>query len=163
MVRSERRRAAGPVVPPRLQEGGAPRPGGREEEGEEETQGGEGGAEQGQGRESGTGDKLSSSIHFYIFSSTLFSTSTSYSLLALSLSSIKYTFLLFKGRLAETPECWGLEFQLDATFADSFSQICRQIMYICRQFYHVIIKKDEIYLELYNPAFRGFCMPVQKS
>ena len=32
-------------------------------------------------------------------------------------------------RLAETPECRSLEFQLDATFADNLGHICRQIMY----------------------------------
>ena len=43
-------------------------------------------------------------------------------------------------RLAETPECWCLEFQLDASYADNFgyiwriiTYICRQITYICRQ------------------------------
>ena len=40
--------------------------------------------------------------------------------------------------LAETSECWSLEFQLDATFSDNLGHICRQIMYICRQFYHII-------------------------
>ena len=37
-------------------------------------------------------------------------------------------------RLAETPESWSLEFQLDATFADNFGHICRQILYVYRQF-----------------------------
>ena len=44
---------------------------------------------------------------------------------------------IFVTRLAEIPECWSLEFQLDATFGDNFGHICRQIMYICRQFYHM--------------------------
>ena len=29
-------------------------------------------------------------------------------------------------RLAETPECWSLEFHLIATFADNFDHISRQ-------------------------------------
>ena len=40
-------------------------------------------------------------------------------------------------RLAESPECWSLKFQLDATFADNFVHICGQIMNICRQYYHI--------------------------
>ena len=32
-----------------------------------------------------------------------------------------------QGRRAETPGCWSLEFQLDATFADNFCHIFRQI------------------------------------
>ena len=42
---------------------------------------------------------------------------------------------IFSCRLAETPECWSLDFQLDATFADNFGHISRQLMYICRQFF----------------------------
>ena len=37
-------------------------------------------------------------------------------------------FQLLVCRLAETPECWSLEFQLDATFADILGHICRQFM-----------------------------------
>ena len=40
-----------------------------------------------------------------------------------------------KIRLAETPECWSLEFKLDATFADKCCHICRQIVDTCRQFF----------------------------
>ena len=47
-------------------------------------------------------------------------------------------------RHAETPECWSLEFQLDATFADNVGHICRQIMYICRQFYHMTKNRYKI-------------------
>ena len=42
-----------------------------------------------------------------------------------------FVVLLARSRLAETPGCWSLEFQLDATLADNFSRICRQIVYIC--------------------------------
>ena len=34
------------------------------------------------------------------------------------------------GRHAETPECWSLEFQLDATFADNSGHFCKQIKYL---------------------------------
>ena len=38
-------------------------------------------------------------------------------------------------RLAETPKCWSLEFQLDATFTDIFGHFfrVRQIMYLYLQ------------------------------
>ena len=50
----------------------------------------------------------------------------------------EFTICTLYSWLAETPECWSLEFQLDATFADSFGHICRQIMCICGQFYQMI-------------------------
>ena len=48
----------------------------------------------------------------------------------LPLNIFSYNFRKWTMRLAEIPECWSLEFQLDATFADNFCHICRQIMYI---------------------------------
>ena len=49
-------------------------------------------------------------------------------------------------RLAETRECWSPVFQQDATFADYFDHVCRQIMYICRQLFFMtkIIRKNGI-------------------
>ena len=40
-------------------------------------------------------------------------------------------YLIFGIRLVDIPECWSLELQLDATFADNLGHICRQIIHIC--------------------------------
>ena len=72
-----------------------------------------------------------------------------------------------RGSLAETPEWWSLEFQQEATLTDNVGHICREIdMYICGQFFHItkiIWKIGSIWNLSYNPAYRGFCMPGERS
>ena len=64
-------------------------------------------------------------------------------------------------RLADTPECWSLEFQLDAIFGDNLGHICRQIMV----YLQIILSYEQNYMEKWIKlkssiqAFRGTCMP----
>ena len=60
-------------------------------------------------------------------------------------------------RLAETPECWSLEFQLDATFAANFGHIGRQIVYICSR---VAVPPDFRHLRVRLRPFKNKTAPA---
>ena len=67
-------------------------------------------------------------------------------------------------RLAETPECWSLEFQLDTTFADNFGSYLQPV----HAYLQTTLSDDKNPLLKWNlagtqyfiPACRGFCMPA---
>ena len=40
------------------------------------------------------------------------------------LDKLSFLYVIHLNRLAETPECWSLKFQLDAKFADNLGHIC---------------------------------------